>query len=89
LAGWLGSFDAYKNGKADSAHWLTMHGARNLLVDRKGAGQKPIYVPRAAVSIVGGIQPAIMSRLLGQEHFQNGLVARFHRSLGQQRRWAI
>jgi hypothetical protein len=77
LAGWLGSFDQYKASKgSDSAHWLTMFGARDLLVDRKSEGQKPIFVPRAAVSIVGGIQPQVLQRALGCEHFENGLAAR-------------
>ena len=43
LAGWLGSFDRYTNGKGDVEHWLTMHGARDLMVDRKTEGQRPIY----------------------------------------------
>ena len=53
-----------------------MFGARDLLVDRKSEGQKPIFVPRAAVSIVGGIQPQVLRRALGPEHFENGLAAR-------------
>ena len=78
LAGWLGSFDLYKGGKggSDSSHWLTMFGARDLLVDRKSEGQKPIFVPRAAVSIVGGIQPQVLQRALGREHFDDGMAAR-------------
>ncbi|RMH20834.1 MAG: DUF3987 domain-containing protein, partial [Gemmatimonadetes bacterium] len=38
LAGWLGSFDQYKKGArggADCAHWLSMHNAQSLTVDRK------------------------------------------------------
>jgi hypothetical protein len=76
LAGWLGSFDRYTNGKGDVEHWLTMHGARDLMVDRKTEGQRPIYAPRAAVSIIGGIQPGVLRRALGVEHVQNGLAAR-------------
>ena len=48
LAGWFGGFDQYKGGKGgDCAHWLTMHGARNMLVDRK-TGERPTYCVRRA-----------------------------------------
>ena len=77
LSGWLGGFGQYKGGRGgDSAHWLTMHGAKPLLVDRKTGDKTTIHVPKAAVCITGGIQPHILRRGLGQEHFENGLAAR-------------
>ena len=77
LAGWVGGFDQYKNGHgSDTAHWLTIYGARDLLVDRKTTDRKTTFVRRAAVSICGGIQPATLSRVLGDKHFENGLAAR-------------
>ena len=77
LSGWVQGFDQYKGGRgADTAHWLTIHGARPLLVDRKSGDQKIIHVTRAAVSIVGGIQPDILRRVLGSEHWEDGLAAR-------------
>ena len=75
LAGWLRSFDQYKAGRGgDAQHWLTMHGAGNMTVDRKGTGT--MYVPLAAVSICGGIQPTVLRASLVGEHFENGLAAR-------------
>jgi hypothetical protein len=68
LAGWIGSFDRYANkGKAsaDSANWLSMFNAENITVDRKTGFPRTIHVPRAAVCVVGGIQPAILRRALG------------------------
>jgi hypothetical protein len=77
LAGWVQSFGQYKAGKgADSAHYLTMHGARSLMVDRKTGDMTTIYVPCAALPITGGIQPGILRLALAQEHFQSGLAAR-------------
>lgn len=77
LAGWLRSFGQYKGGRGgDVSHWLTMFGARDLLVDRKTGDKSTIYVPRAAVSITGGIQPQTLRDALGQEHFEDGLAAR-------------
>jgi hypothetical protein len=74
LAGWL-SFDRYSASKGgEAAKWLEMFGGRALVVDRKTSGT--IYVPQAAVSIVGGIQPGILARYVGQEHRDNGLLPR-------------
>jgi hypothetical protein len=75
LAGWLNSFDQYRGGKGgDTAHWLTMHGARDLLVDRKSGGTT--YIRQAALSLTGGIQPEILRKALAREHFEDGLAAR-------------
>jgi hypothetical protein len=75
LAGWF-AFDRYAGGKGggDAARWLEVFGGRPLMVDRKGGGT--LYVPRASVSITGGIQPATLRRALGREHRDNGLAAR-------------
>lgn len=74
LAGWF-NFDRYASGKGgDAAKWLEMFGGRAMVVDRKTGGT--LYVPYAAVSIAGGIQPETLRRALGQEHLDNGLAAR-------------
>lgn len=77
LAGWLKSFDQYKGGKGgDAQHWLTLHSAGDLIVDRKTGAIRTMYVPHTAVSIAGGIQPEILRESLGREHFEDGLAAR-------------
>jgi hypothetical protein len=53
-----------------------MFGARTIMVDRKTGHPKVIHVPRAAVCVTGGIQPATLSRNLKRENFKNGLAAR-------------
>jgi len=75
LAGWF-NFDRYAGGKGggDVAKWLEMFGGRPMVVDRKTGGT--LYVPRASVSIAGGIQPQTLRRALGQENRDNGLAAR-------------
>ncbi|MEM6853733.1 MAG: DUF3987 domain-containing protein [Planctomycetota bacterium] len=90
LAGWFGSFDAYKGGKgADVTHWLSMHDGKPLIVDRKGKGTMPIHVPAAAVSITGGIQPGVFERSIGEHHRENGLLGRLlmARPPRQPKRW--
>lgn len=79
LAGWIGSFDRYAGkGKAgaDAANWLGMFSADSIIVDRKTGVPRTVYVPQAAVCVVGGIQPGILHRALGSEHRESGLAAR-------------
>jgi hypothetical protein len=79
LAGWIGSFDRYAGkGKAgaDSASWLSMFNAEDIIVDRKTGIPRTIHVPQAAVCVAGGIQPAILRRALALEHRESGLAAR-------------
>ncbi|TVQ32987.1 MAG: DUF3987 domain-containing protein [Phycisphaeraceae bacterium] len=75
LSGWF-SFGQYKNGGGadDVARWLQMFDGDALIVDRKTSNT--IYVPRAAVAMAGGIQPSVLQRLVGQQHRENGLLAR-------------
>lgn len=80
LSGWLGGFDRYKAGGAgrvssEVGHWLSMHNAAALRLDRKSTGR--VYVPRASLSIAGGIQPDTLTQAIGHEHVANGLLARF------------
>ncbi len=78
LSGWFGSFGQYKSGgsQADEAQWLEMHGAGIVRVDRKGKGAS-VFVPRASVSITGGIQPAVLAKCLTPGRYASGLAARF------------
>lgn len=77
LAGWIAGFDRYAGrGGADAAHWLSMHNAESVVVDRKTGLPRTIYIPRASVSIAGGIQPGILKRVIGEEHRESGLLAR-------------
>ena len=78
LSTWLGSFNQYssKRGGSDASKWLSMHRAESILIDRKTGLNKTIYIKRAAVSVTGGVQPAVLRRALGFEHFENGLAAR-------------
>lgn len=77
LAGWFGGFDRYAaTRRGDVAHWLSTYNAEQILIDRKTGEKKVIYVPRAAVCVIGCAQPAILARLLSTENRDNGLAAR-------------
>jgi len=77
LAGWLKAFNQYKSkGGSDEAHWLTMHRAGSLLVDRKTGEQKMTYIPRAFVALTGTIQPGVFRRAISAEYRESGLLSR-------------
>lgn len=79
LAGWIGSFDRYAargQSGADGASWLSMHGGESITVDRKTGVPRTIYVPSAAVSVCGCIQPGILQRVMHAGHRESGLLAR-------------
>lgn len=90
LSAWFGSFGVYNKAMAkDRSAYLKMHGARSLEIDRKTASVKYLYVPYAAVSIIGPIQPGSLRDALGRDNFQNGLAARllFAMPPRRQKRW--
>jgi hypothetical protein len=77
LSGWVRSFNQYKGGKgADMAHWLQLHRASSLQIDRKTGDRRTIYVRHAAVSISGTIQPGVLEIVMTGEHWEAGLGAR-------------
>ena len=78
LAGWIAGFDKYRAAKSsgDVSRWLSMYNASKVRVDRKSGDVRRLYVPQAAVCVTGTIQPGTLSRSIGQEHRDNGLLAR-------------
>jgi hypothetical protein len=75
LGGWLRGFDQYKSGKgSDSQTWTEMHQGNPCIIDRKTS--ETLSVPRAAVSIVGGIQPEILQKAICGEHLYDGVASR-------------
>ncbi len=78
LSGFMGNLDRYAQRMGgDVSQYLQMFNARSMSVDRKTGEHKRILIPRASLSIVGGIQPGVLARSLGIEHRENGLAARF------------
>lgn len=78
LAGWLGSFGRYKGkgGGTDEPNWLSIHRADAVIYDRKTGDKITVFVPHAAVSVSGTIQPGKLRRLLGPELMESGFAAR-------------
>jgi hypothetical protein len=79
LAGFFSCMNQYKSGGkgGDEAAYLAMHGARFLTIDRKNSEKPQIYVPLAALSIVGAVQPGVLQRILTRARMESGMAARF------------
>jgi hypothetical protein len=74
LSGWIGDFNKYGGG-GEAAFFLSRYDGGALTVDRKRDGH--IAVPRALLSIFGGIQPEPFRELLLSKRADDGFVSRF------------
>ncbi len=77
LSNWFAGMDQFHDGKgADVSRWLSLHTGAFFGLDRKTDRRRSrLFDPR--VCITGGIQPAVLSRVLTQDFFERGLPARF------------
>lgn len=75
LASWFKSQNQYRSGD-DAERWLSIHGAGPVKTDRKTGAVRQQFVPHAAVSIAGGLQPKVAARHLAGEAMESGGAAR-------------
>jgi len=76
LSGWFGDLDRYAQSKGgDAPRWLSIWSGSPIVVDRKQTGATHIHRP--AVSITGTVQPEVFERVIGNEHIEDGMAARF------------
>jgi len=80
MSGLINSLNQYKQGKgSDRDNLLELFNCGSLKVDRKGKDGKPVtlYAPKSGAAVLGGIQPARMSRIFQTDSFDDGLLPRF------------
>ncbi len=90
LRSWFASFTRYKGGnESDLPAWLEFFRAESVIVDRKTGDRPTLLIPRAAVSVCGGIQPGTLARTLKPESYECGLAARLLMAMPpkQLKRW--
>jgi hypothetical protein len=76
LAGWFQSMDQYKSGNgSEENRWIEIWDNKALIVNRVGAGG--IVVTNTHISLIGGVQPSILSGLFTDAKKESGLAARF------------
>ncbi|MFO0809300.1 MAG: DNA polymerase [Gemmataceae bacterium] len=78
LSGWFMSLNQYKGGSgSDKASYLQMFDAGRIEIDRKTGDRRHTSVGGAAVSMTGGVQPAVLGKCFGTEEYEDGLASRF------------
>lgn len=77
LSRFFAAMDAYRNGKGgESQHWLSFYDGGAAKFNRKTTER--VYSPKTAISLLGGIQPDIVYKLiLNDASSADGLWARF------------
>lgn len=73
LIGWIKSMNQYRAGD-DGETWLEIWDNKFITVDRK---DYTIAIERAFMSVIGGIQPAIIQSLAADNRDSNGAIPRF------------
>jgi hypothetical protein len=77
LDGWFQGLTRFAGNQAtDRPHWLELHRAGTLLIDRMSRDKGKLAVRRASCSLCGTIQPAILARGLDDDSLAAGLGAR-------------
>ncbi len=75
LTAWINSMDMYKGGRgSDRQVWLSLWSNSPMSVDRKGKPE-PMIIERPWVSVVGSIQPKVLSEISNDR--EDGLLDRF------------
>jgi hypothetical protein len=75
LIGWMYAQNEFKNGKgADRQRWLSLWAQEEIKIDRKGS--PTIYIPDPVVSVTGGIQPGILSKIIPNDGDGDGYFER-------------
>ena len=70
----IGDMDAYRGGKgSDQQKWLQLYQGSNSPIILKS--QDPVFIPDARVTLVGGIQPAVLADKMPDG--EDGLLDRF------------
>ncbi len=75
LAGFIKAQGQYKRGGNDQERYLELWDCKSWAIDRSVRGCS--YVPNTGCSIIGGIQPGILSKVFNEDSFFNGLFPRF------------
>jgi hypothetical protein len=78
LSGWFGSMEKYNPGRGsakDRGFWLQSWNGGSYVSDRIGRGT--VYIPNLSVSLIGGIQPAAMRKII-EDTVDDGLIQRLN-----------
>jgi hypothetical protein len=76
LTAWVRALDMYKGRGTDRQFFLSAWSGEMVKVDRKYAQGKPIVIPHPFVSVLGGIQPDLLTELEADGGKEDGFIHR-------------
>ncbi|KXK28784.1 MAG: hypothetical protein UZ01_02524 [Candidatus Brocadia sinica] len=74
LSGLILGLNQYKAKGNDLQHYLELFNCGSWKIDRKGGS---VFIPNVGMGIIGGIQPAVLTQVLGDGSFNDGFIYRF------------
>lgn len=74
LSGLIAGLDQYKSKGNDKQHYLELFNCTSWKIDRKSGSR---FIPSIGMAIIGGIQPAVLSQVFGDDSFHDGFISRF------------
>lgn len=74
LDGWFKDMNKYRDG-SDKQKWLSIWSNESIIVNR--VSRPDLYIASPFISVLGGIQPTILSEQFTQENIANGFIDRF------------
>lgn len=79
LRGWMKSMGRYTSGGGggEEAAWLQFWSGGHGSIHRKGQGKQGIVIPNRHVGLCGNIQPTTFAKMMTEDQFENGMMARF------------
>lgn len=75
LKGWIESFNKYRSGGGDLEQWLSLFNGHPLVVNRKSQDEI-IYVNNPYISVIGSMQPGVLSKVFRGEKKDDGFLSR-------------
>jgi len=74
LSGLVLGLNQYKGTGNDKQHYLSLFNCQPLKIDRRSGSR---VVSNTGLAILGGIQPLVLPKIMGQESFADGFIQRF------------
>jgi hypothetical protein len=76
LTAWVLSLNQYKGRGTDRQSFLSAWSGETVKIDRKSAQGKPLIIPHPFISVLGGIQPDLLTELEAEGGKEDGLLYR-------------
>lgn len=74
LAAWIGDMNKYRSAGSDGEAWLSNWSSQIIKINRQG--KDPLFIKRPFINVIGGIQPGVLKKIVGDGKAESGFLAR-------------